>query len=205
MPTPYPVQQGDCLSSIAAAHGFSTWKLIWDDASNAELKQKRKDPNVLYPGDILNLPDKDLKQESGGVDASHKFKLKAPPTSIKVRLLLDDKPRSGLKYELLVAGKTIKGSTDGGGYVKADIPPDAASAILTLTEGTAVERYELGLGTLDPADTESGLKQRLECLGYDISGEWKDAIRAFQAKETMTVTGVADDALRAKVKEKFGQ
>ena len=205
MPTPYTVQQGDCISSIASANGFSSWKLIWDDAANAELKQKRKDPNVLFAGDVVMIPDKEHKEESRGADAGHKFKLKAAPTKLKVRFLLDDKPRSGLKYQLEVGGKTLTGATDGGGYVNEAIPPGAATASLILTDGTANETYELALGSLDPAETDSGVTQRLDCLGFDVSGDLKSAIRAFQAKESMTVTGVADDGFRSKLKEKFGQ
>src|SRR6202022_151085 len=99
MPTQHTVQQGDCFSNIAEQYGFP-WKTLWNHPENADLKQSRKDPNVLYPGDTVNVPDKELKEEPRGVDARHKFKKKGEPTHIKIRLLLDDEPRAGLRYQL---------------------------------------------------------------------------------------------------------
>jgi len=204
VPTPHAVQQGNCFSSIAAQYGIP-WKIAWNHPDNAELKQKRKDPNVLYPGDVVHIPDKELREESRSVDARHKFKKKGEPTHIKIRLLLDDEPRAGIRYELRVNGATIKGSTDGGGYLQAVIPPDSQTGVLTVGEGTARDVFQLGFGTLDPIDTDSGVRGRLESLGYQVGEDLAAAVRAFQSKEKLEATGVIDDSLRAKLKEKFGQ
>jgi LysM repeat protein len=204
MPTQHTVQQGDCLSNIAEQYGIP-WKTLWNHPDNADLKQSRKDPNVLYPGDTVNVPDKDLKEESRAVDARHKFKKKGEPTHIKIRLLLDDEPRAGLRYQLVVNGTTSNGSTDNGGYLREAIPPDATTGVLIVGAGTAQEIFQLGFGTLDPIDTDSGVRGRLEALGYEVQEDLAPAVRAFQAKEKLPVTGVIDDSLRAKLKEKFGQ
>jgi N-acetylmuramoyl-L-alanine amidase len=204
MPTQHTVQQGDCLSNIAEQYGIP-WKTVWNHPDNADIKQSRKDPNVLYPGDIVNVPDKDLKEESRAVDARHKFKKKGEPTHIKIRLLLDDQPRSGLRYQLVVNGTTSKGSTDGGGYLRETIPPDASTGVLIVGAGTAQEIFQLGFGTLDPIETDSGVRGRLEALGYEVQEDLAPAVRAFQSKEKLEPTGVMDDSLRAKLKEKFGQ
>jgi hypothetical protein len=58
------VHQGDCLNSIADETGFF-WETLWNHASNDSLKQQRRDPNVLEPGDVVHVPDKTPKQESG--------------------------------------------------------------------------------------------------------------------------------------------
>jgi LysM repeat protein len=47
MTTRYTVKQGDHLSSIAHEYGFPDYQTIWNHADNAQLKQKRKNPNVL--------------------------------------------------------------------------------------------------------------------------------------------------------------
>src|SRR5262249_22534323 len=157
MPT-HSVQQGDCLSSIAAQHGF-LWKTLWNDPGNAELQQLRKDPGVLYPGDVVNIPDKVIKEESRSTDAHHKFKKTEEPTRIKIRLLLDDKPRANLRYELQVAGQTITGSTDGNGFLEENIPPSARAGVLAVTEGKSHYIYQLDFGSLDPIDTDDGVRE----------------------------------------------
>ena len=59
----YTVKQGDCFMSIAAANGF-LWDILWNHGDNATLKQLRKDPNVLFPGDTIVIPDKTQRIES---------------------------------------------------------------------------------------------------------------------------------------------
>jgi LysM repeat protein len=204
MPAQHTVQQGDCFSSIAAQYGFP-WKTLWNHPSNSELKQLRKDPSVLYPGDVVNIPDKDIREESRSTDVRHKFKKKGEPTHIKIRLLLDDQPRPGLNYELQVNGQKITGSTDGGGYLRADIPPDASEGVLVVNEGTTKDVYQLSFGALDPIDTEDGVRERLASLGYDVTDGLADAVQGFQTKQGLQATGTIDDALRAKLKEIFGQ
>jgi hypothetical protein len=204
MPTRHDVQQGDCLSSIAAQYGIS-WEKIWNHGDNADLKQRRKDPNVLFPGDVVSVPDKDPKKQACAVDKHHKFKTKRKPTRIKIRLTLDDEPRKNLRYELQVAGQTLTGSTDGAGYLEAQIPSDAQSGVLLVGDGDPRETYQLGLGTLDPLDTDDGVKKRLTSLGLDAEDDLPGAIRGFQVKHNLEATGTVDDALRQKLKEKFGQ
>jgi nucleoid-associated protein YgaU len=47
----YRVEPGDYLAKIAAEEGVSSWKSIYDLN-----KDKIKDPNVILPGWVLNLP-----------------------------------------------------------------------------------------------------------------------------------------------------
>lgn len=204
MPTQYTVKQGDCISSIAAACG-TLWDIVWNHPDNAALKQQRQDPNVLYPGDIVTIPDRESKQQPCATDNLHQFKKKQPPTHIKIRLLLDDQPRANVAYQLQLTSGTIKGSTDGGGYLQQDIPPDIQTGILIVEEGSAQDIFQLGFGTLDPIDTDEGIQKRLDSLGFDADTDLAAAVRAFQYKEGLETTGVVDDALRAKLKENFGQ
>jgi hypothetical protein len=204
MPIRHDVQQGDCLSSIAAEYGIS-WDKIWNHGDNAGLKQRRKDPNVLFPGDVLVVPDKDAKTQACATDQRHAFKTKRKPTRIKIRFTLDDHPRKNLAYELQVAGLTLKGSTDGDGVLEAEIPPDAQSGVLLLGDEDPRETHELGFGALDPLDTDDGVKKRLSSLGLDADADLPGAIRGFQLQHNLEVTGNVDDTLRAKLKEKFGQ
>ena len=204
MPTKHDVQQGDCISSIASEYGIS-WDKIWNHGDNADLKQRRKDPNVLFPGDVLVVPDKDAKEQACATDQRHQFKTKRKPTRIKIRFTLDDQPRKNLSYELQVAGLTLSGSLDGDGVLEAEIPPDAHTGILLLGDESPRETHELSFGALDPLDTDDGIRKRLSSLGLDADEDLAGAIRGFQLQHSLEATGSVDDTLRAKLKEKFGQ
>jgi nucleoid-associated protein YgaU len=53
----HTVVQGEYLSKIARSYGFSDYRTIWEHPKNAALKQARQNPNVLFPGDRLFIPD----------------------------------------------------------------------------------------------------------------------------------------------------
>jgi hypothetical protein len=202
MPT-HVVAQGECTSSIADAAGLS-WETVWNHPDNAELREKRKDPNVLYPGDELFVPDVQVKWESRPTTKRHTFIKKTAKVTIHLRVLDADKPRANVPYTLVVEGTTLSGATDGGGFLKHTIPANAKSGQLTVGEGASKDVFELLFGTVDPIDTEEGVRGRLLDLGF-VTDNLAEAISAFQRKEKLTVTGEADAATCARLKEKFGQ
>lgn len=47
------------LSGIASHEGFgSDWEKIWNSPANAQLKARRKEPNLIQPGDVIVIPSK---------------------------------------------------------------------------------------------------------------------------------------------------
>ena len=74
------VKQGESVAGIAKKYGFSNWLTIYNHADNAELKQKRPNPNVLYPGDKVVIPEKTVKEESGATEQRHRFRFKGDIT-----------------------------------------------------------------------------------------------------------------------------
>lgn len=204
MPT-YVADQGDSIPSIAKDHGFF-WKTIWNHGNNAALKSKRKNPNVLFPGDEVFIPELETKTETRGTDAHHKFKRKGEPVKIKIKLLKSDgTPRSNEAYVLTVAGKELKGNTDGDGMLKQFIPNDAKEGILKLNNGK--ECFPVRIGGLDPIDEITGIQQRLSNLGFDCqeSAELDDATQRalsnFQAQNDLEVTGKPDSATKGKLSD----
>ncbi|MDQ3906806.1 MAG: peptidoglycan-binding protein [Acidobacteriota bacterium] len=199
----YTVSDGESVPSIAKDRGFF-WKTLWD--KNPELKSKRKNPNVLLAGDVLKIPELQPAEFSKPSDARHKFKRKGDPAKIKVKLLMMGEPRKNEKYILNIDGTTINGTTDGDGMLEQFVPGNAKSAILILDEGK--EQHTLNIGNLDPVDEVTGIQQRLENLGHSVGGEFgeigegtKEALRKFQAKFKLEVTGEADAATKAKLSE----
>jgi LysM domain len=82
--TSHTVEQGEHLSTIADRYGFVDYHIIWDYPANANLKKRRQNPNVLYPGDQLVIPDKQERKQSISTGKVHKFQF---PTS-KLRLIM---------------------------------------------------------------------------------------------------------------------
>ena len=199
----YTVSQGDSIPSIAKEKGFF-WKTLWNHGDNSSLKSKRKNPNVLYPGDEVHIPDLETKQESRAEGARYKFRRKGEPVKISIKLLKNDgKPRANEPYVFTVAGKDLKGSTDGDGILKQFIPNDAKEGMLTLTKSK--ETFPVNIGGLDPVDEITGVQQRLSNLGFDcaqsgeLDDETKRAIETFQSNNKMDITGKMDDALKKKL------
>ncbi len=202
MPT-YNVRQGDCISSIADELGLK-WETVWNHGNNASLRAKRKDPNVLYPGDEVYVPDRENKELPRPTDQKHKFVKKGEPTKLKLRLLDDYQPRAGVKYQLEIDGVSKSGTTDSDGFIKEMIPAGARSGRLLVGPGPTKDCYDLRLGELDPLETEDGIRGRLIDLGFGADN-LNDAISAFQKREGLETTGEANDATLNRLKERFGQ
>ena len=95
----YQVKQGDCIHSIAFEEGFFA-DTIWNHPNNSDLKSKRKDPNVLFPGDVVHIPDKRPREYSEATNQVYKYKCKNTPDKLKLQLLKENQPRANEVYEL---------------------------------------------------------------------------------------------------------
>lgn len=219
MGKPYKVEQGDYMSKIAQKFGFSDYKEIWDHGDNAALKNKRKNPNVLLPGDTLIIPDREEKKVSASTGKRHKFQVKR--SELKLRLVLEDiyeKPIANANCELNIDGETFQMTTDGKGKIEKEIPSTAEGGFLIIkSQETALNETVLPvkIGHLDPVEEESGQKARLNNLGY-FAGPFEgndeaanqqlflSAIEEFQCDHGLTVDGNCGPRTQAKLKEVHG-
>ena len=166
----YTVQQGDYLSKIAKKNGFPDYHTIWNHPNNADLKQTRQNPNVLFPGDQVFVPDFEPRQESGGTEQRHTFVVKRQP--LKLRLVLEDifeKPIAGAPCTLLVDGQAFQVTTDGSGKIEQEIPPNSKDGVLVISDDQTPFQNDvipIKIGNLDPVDQLSGQIARLNNLGY---------------------------------------
>jgi hypothetical protein len=193
----YEVKQGDCIESIAFQHGLF-WGTVWNHAKNLNLREKRKDPNVLFPGDVVFVPEKEKKHESGVTEQRHRFKRKGVPLKIRLRLFIGDEPRADESYVLVIDGHIFTGTTGANGEVEHPIPPDAKNARLVV--GEEQEEYVLDLGHMNPIKEISGIQARLNNLGFDcgavdgiLGPKTEAALRKFQKEYNLAESGNVDE------------
>jgi len=176
---------------------------------NVALKNKRKDPNVLFAGDVVFVPEREIREESCATDGSHKFVRKGVPAKLRLQLRGGDgQPRPDVHYTLVIDGKSVDGSTDSDGWIEETIPPVAERGELLLRSG---EVYKLRLGHLDPVEELTGVQARLKALGYyagpsdgQMTQQLKDSLRAYQKARGMADTGLSDAAVQAALKSDYG-
>lgn len=204
MASTYRVKQGDCIGSIASEHGFF-WDTLWHHPGNARLREQRKDPSVLREGDVVRIPDLRGRNEEGATEERHRFRVKGVPAMLRIRLCIEDEPRADEPYTLFVDGMEVaQGRTDGDGFLRAPIPPGSRQGRLLVGIGDDRDVFLFRFGTVDPIETEEGVRGRLENLAHDAT-ELEEAVRAFQDEEGLDVTGTVDTATRERLKERFGQ
>ncbi|PZR73831.1 MAG: hypothetical protein DLM73_09630 [Chthoniobacterales bacterium] len=211
----YTVQEGDYVSSIAKKFGFSDYRTVWNHPNNTELKAKRENPNVLFPGDRLFIPERTLGLESRATDSRHTFVARLP--NLKLRLVLEDcyeKPIAGAPCILQLGSETRHLKTDNIGRIDETLSPDIHEAILIIQDDqTAFSNLEIPvkIGNLHPVDQLSGQYARLNNLGY-FAGEpgdsddnvFRSAVEEFQCDHGLKVDGVCGRASQAKLKQVNG-
>ena len=206
----HTVVQGEYAARIAQMYGFLDFNLIWNDPQNADLRRKRGNPHVLNPGDRLFIPEKQLKTESVRTTAVHVFKVKAP--KLMLRLVVrdfDNEPVANAACELEIDGTKYSLRTDAQGRIQQAIPATAEGGTLRVPQLEL--EVPVKIGYLDPADEETGWKQRLINLGYHAKGlndaderALRHAVEEFQCDHGLKVTGRPDAATMAALKEKHG-
>jgi hypothetical protein len=182
----HTVVPGDCFSSIAAKYGFFP-NTLWNDPGNAALKERRKDPNVLQPGDVVEIPDKRAKTVTVKTGSFRRFRRKGVPARFRMLLVEQGEPKAGVPFWLYIDGVPIDGETDADGLIEVPLPPDARQGKLVIGEPGAALEFELHFGHLDPVDSIDGVQARLNNLGFPcgavdgVLGEkTKAALYAFQ-------------------------
>lgn len=207
------VKPGDCLSKIAVEYGL-TWQQIWNDGANAALKQERKDPNVLYPGDVVSVPAKKNKVKQKSTGQKHNFKRKKEQSKIILRLLVDNEPVKNVPCRLEVAGQPDRlGQVNGNGDVAIEgeteftLHSSITFAKLHVGEEPHCSVYKLYIGHLNPYDTLTGMQQRLNNLGYQagpndgvVGPRTEAAIRWFQEDQNLKVDGKPTEEVMSKLK-----
>ena len=123
MPRYHTVQQGEHLARIALQYGFPDYRVVWNDAGNASLRELRPSPDVLKPGDQVFIPESPAHEERRATNARHRFTVNV--TRPTLRLALEDllgKPLRSARGELRVDGQVLPIVADGHGVVHSSDP-----------------------------------------------------------------------------------
>ena len=213
MPASHVVQQGEYLSQIAEKYGFRDDRTIWDFAGNAALK-KTRNPNVLLPGDTIQIPEKTQKLENRSTGQLSYFKVAGKKLILHLALRdFDDQPLANTKCQVEVEGKSTSLTTDGDGHVKVPVSRTAKEATLTFKDPLVPfdVSIPIKIGHLDPVEEISGQKARLSNLGYitrpleEVDDTIFDrTVQEFQCDMGLPVTGECDAATRDKLKQAHG-
>jgi hypothetical protein len=57
MSSVYAVRSGDTLTAIARDQGFDSWRQLYNHPANAAFRARRPDPNRIFPGDQIVIPN----------------------------------------------------------------------------------------------------------------------------------------------------
>ena len=211
----HTVAQGEHIPGLAWTYGFSDYRTIWNHPNNAQLKSKR-DPNVLFPGDVVFIPDLEHREEARSTDQRHEFVLSRPV--LKLRITLEDqfeKPIAGTPCVLVVDSDSKELTTDGKGKLELEVPPSAKQGVLIIRDSKQTPHAEIPIpikiGHLDPVEEITGQQARLKSLGYlfgEVDGKESDdfesAVEEFQCDHHLTVDGKCGPQTQAKLKQAYG-
>jgi N-acetylmuramoyl-L-alanine amidase len=194
-------------------YGFEDPSEIYQDASNADLRQRRPNPNLLYPGDTIVIPAHELKAFDLATGQRHCVVVQVPKRKIRVRMLDARRdPMKNVPFKIEAGGRVYEGQSDGDGIVEKMVPAEMEQATLCIGDVTV----PLQLGHLNPNDNTqdngvSALQARLKNLGYApgridgrIGPRTRAALRRFQADNDLEVTGEPDDATLAALRDGHG-
>jgi hypothetical protein len=214
----YTVKQGDYLVKIAHENGFLDYRTIWEHAQNKSLKEKRKNPGVLLPGDVIFIPDRQEKEESGATGQKHRFELSVAKN--KLRLILEDLYGNRIgnaRCELNVDGTMFNVTSMADGKIEQQIPIDAQQAELIVTDGDTPLKgvtLKVQIGHLDPVEERSGQKARLSNLGYYPGGldgdddgddlQFRSAVEEFQCDNGLQVDGECGPKTQSRLQQIHG-
>jgi len=196
----HTVVAGDTLLALAAKNGLDSWEDIVNASENASIKDTLTDPGIVKTGISLFIPNKVMKQHPSAIDAKHPFKISRPKAWLRLALKgADGTALAGCKYELTVAGKTTAGTIAADGIIEQAVAIDTtAGALKVWTSHTEFEEWELKIGWIDPISEDTGVQSRLANLGF--GEELTAAVKAFQARLGLEITGTVDDTLRDQLK-----
>jgi len=198
------VRQGDCHSALAAKHRLASLRRIYNAPEDATVRNLRPNPNLMYPGDEVYIPDRGHAQFDKPADNKHKFKLKG--NSTKLRIALKDeagKPYKKCEWRLVAGEQIFTSSTDHSDVIEQVIDARLSQATLKGARPIVpklVCTWNLWVRWLVPVDQMTGIQACLNNLGFH-SGP-VDGIQG--PITTAAVDGIPGPSTQGELKELHG-
>lgn len=211
MTTLHTVRQGETIYLLGKRYGVPP-DAIWDHPENQELQERNRHQGILYAGEVISVPEREDREEACQTEQRHRFVRRGTRVSLELRFLDLDEPRAGAPYRLVVDHvHTFEGMLDDDGVLTASIPVDAEHGEIWVGDASDEDHFCFAIGHLDPINESSGLRQRLDNLGFSCDGgdetacnAFRSALQAFQQKYDLEPSGELDDATRARLEEIYG-
>lgn len=213
------VKPGETLSSIALKYGFKSIDAIYNHAENEDFRERRSNPDVIYEGDSIFIPDMSPAKFSIEVNRTNRFTVSLPKEILSMHLVFeDDVDQQGANIEavLIIDDIEYPAKSDGDALVQWKIPrTNTRKGLVKLflesdkTEATHV--FEVLLGDLNPVSENTGIQARLNNLGFNcgkvdnnIKEKSISAIKKFQEANNLTVDGVPGPKTLKALEDKYG-
>lgn len=217
MPTIHTVAQGDTLTRIAREYKYGSAMALYNHPDNADFKALRPDPNIIFEGDEIVIPDilgKKIAVRSG---RTHIFCVKKPREYFRLQVeSLSGKALANTRIVVDMGGEKIDTMTDGNGMLEIEMTQgtecDAKLDVYTKPDSQEPDfTFKAKLTYLDPVEELSGVQARCNALGFDcgvadgiMGAKTRAGVKGFQAKHKLDVDGVPGPLTKAKLKEVYG-
>lgn len=160
---PYVIRQGEYLAKIAFAEGFDA-DAVWTHDKNKELKERRKTHWILYPGDVVFVPDSEHGRCPAGLESSNEYSAKVPHVWCNFVFRRGNEALANARCDVEFGGQVREETTRENGGLSVRVPTIVRDVIVTFHEHNL--QFWVSVGDLDPADEPGGKEQRLENMGY---------------------------------------
>ena len=200
--SPYVVSQGDTLTSLACRSGASP-EDVWTNDNNASLSGKRKNGDILFPSDVIYLPNPPTPATPVATGSTTTFVSTVP--TMKIRVQVED--YAGSSYVAVVGdGAPISGSVTEAGQLELEVPVTATEIAVTFG---ADPPLSLKVGCLDPIAETSGLEHRLSNIGLPTEPDEDDhsvrrALALFQDAKSLEPSGDLDSDTQTALEDEHG-
>jgi hypothetical protein len=161
---PYVICEGDYLLKLAFQYGFDA-DAVWNDEKNADLRAARQDHNILFPSDVLYIPDqidKEPDHKDLAIGTTNAFVSDVPTVPLSIRFTDAQFASQPCTIDELEALSGL--TTTGDGLLTFPVPVTMETATINFTELQI--SCVCHIGALDPIDSLSGMHQRLQNLGF---------------------------------------